>query len=154
VVEGGAGAGTSSADDETPAPRAVGDDEEKPMIDETRIRDWLAAYHHAWTTDDPEEVARLFTDDILFYNAPFMEPLTGVDRVTEYWLDEAESGIPWSFEYQVLAQEGDLFVVRAVTTYPEGTLGADAAEVFHNLWLVTLDDERASQFVEYYMLVP
>ena len=96
------------------------------MIDETRIRDWLAAYHHAWTTDDPQEVARLFTDDVLFYNAPFTEPLTGADRVVEYWLEEAESGIPWSFEYQVLAQEGDLFVVRAVTTYPEGTQGAEA----------------------------
>ena len=124
------------------------------MIDEIRIRDWLADYHHAWTTDDPAEVARLFTDDVLFYNAPFMEPLTGVDRVTEYWLDEAESGIPWSFEYQVLAQEGDLFVVRAVTTYPEGTQGAEAPEVFHNLWLVTLEGGRASEFVEYYMLVP
>ena len=78
-----------------------------------------------------------------------MEPLSGVDRVTDYWMDEAESGIPWSFEYQVLAQEGDLFVVRAVTTYPEGTQGAEAPEVFHNLWLVTLEDGRASEFVEY-----
>jgi ketosteroid isomerase-like protein len=124
------------------------------MIDETRIRDWLAAYHHAWTTDDPQEVARLFTDDVLYYNAPFTEPLAGSDLVVEYWLEEAESGIPWSFEYQVLAQEGDLFVVRAVTTYPEGTQGAETPEVFHNLWLVTLEGDRAAEFVEYFMLVP
>jgi hypothetical protein len=50
----------------------------------------------------------------------------------------------------VLAQEGDLFVVRAVITYPEGARDAEGPSTFHNLWLVTLDDDgRASEFVEY-----
>ena len=41
-----------------------------------------------------------------------------------------------------------------MTTYPEGTHGADEPEMFHNLWLVRLDaDGRASEFIEYYMLV-
>jgi hypothetical protein len=124
------------------------------MIDETRIRDWLAAYHHAWTTDGPGDVARLFTDDVRYYTAPYREPLNGIGAVTEFWVGEGESRVPWSFEYQVLAQEGDLFVVRALTTYPDGTRDAEAPEVFHNLWLVTLDGDRASDFVEYYMPVP
>ncbi len=124
------------------------------MIDEPRIRDWLAAYHHAWTTDDPKEIAALFTDDVRYFTAPYHDPLDGIEAVGGYWLGEEESDIPWSFEYQVLAQEGDLFVVRAVTTYPEGTQGAEAPEVFHNLWLVTLEGGRASEFVEYFMLVP
>ena len=54
----------------------------------------------------------------------------------------------------MLAQEGDLFVVRAVTTYPEGTSEAEVPETFHNLWLVRLDEDgRASEFIEYFMLV-
>ena len=74
--------------------------------------------------------------------------------MTAYWLGEQEGEIPWSFEYQVLAQEDDLFVVRAVTTSPEGTSEAEGPETFHNLWLVRLDaDGRASEFVEYFMLV-
>ena len=124
------------------------------MMDETRIRDWLAAYHHAWTTDAPGDVARLFTDDVRYSTAPYSPPLEGPDAVAEYWLGERESEIPWSFEYQVLAQEGELFVVRAVTTYPGGTRDADAPEVFHNLWLVTMDGDRVSEFVEYFMPVP
>jgi ketosteroid isomerase-like protein len=124
------------------------------MIEETRIRDWLAAYHHAWTTDDPGEIARLFTDDVRYFTAPYRPPLEGSDAVAEYWLGERESEVAWSFEYQVLAQEGDLFVLRAVTTYPGGTRSADAPEVFHNLWLVTMDGDRVSDFVEYYMPVP
>jgi hypothetical protein len=44
-------------------------------------------------------------------------------------------------------------VVRAVTTYPEGTRDADGSETFHNLWLVWLgQDGRATEFVEYYVL--
>jgi uncharacterized protein (TIGR02246 family) len=124
------------------------------MIDESRIRDWLAAYNDAWSSDDPEHVRLLFTDDALYYTAPYSEPLRGVDQVAEYWLGEREWDIPWAIEYQVLAQEGDLFVVRAVTTYPQGTRGAEGAEVFHNLWLVRLEGGRAREFVEYFMLAP
>jgi ketosteroid isomerase-like protein len=124
------------------------------MIDETRIRDWLKAYHHAWTTDDRAEIGRLFTGDVRYFTAPYRPPLEGADAVADYWLGERESEIPWSFEYQVLAQEGDLFVLRAVTTYPGGTRDAETPEVFHNLWLVTLDGDRASDFVEYFMPVP
>ena len=124
------------------------------MIDETRIRDWLAAYHHAWTTDDPDEVGRLFTGDVRYFTAPYREPLEGIEAVSSYWLGEQEGEIAWSFEYQVLAQEDDLFVVRAVTTYPEGTSEAEGPESFHNLWLVRLDEDgRASEFVEYFMPV-
>ena len=124
------------------------------MIDETRIRDWLAAYRRAWSTDDPAEVAGLFTADVRYFTAPYRPPLEGVPAVQDYWLGEKEGEIPWSFEYQVLAQEGDLYVVRAVTTYPEGTSEAEGPEAFHNLWLVRLDEDgRASEFVEYFMLV-
>jgi hypothetical protein len=124
------------------------------MIDEPRIRDWLDAYRRAWSSEDPGHIAALFTEDVRYYTAPYRPPLEGVGAVIEYWTGEHESEIPWSFEYQVLAQESDLFVVRAVTTYPEGTSDAEGREVFHNLWLVTLDvDGRASQFIEYFMLV-
>jgi ketosteroid isomerase-like protein len=136
-----------------PAPVA-GEGEEATMIDERRIRDWLAVYRHAWPTDDPTEIARLFSENVRYFTAPYRSPLEGAAAVAAYWPGEREAGIPWSFEYQVLAQEGDLFVVRAVITYPEGTRGAGGPETFHNLRLVRLEDGgRASEFVEYYMLV-
>lgn len=124
------------------------------MIDENPIREWLAAYRHAWSSDDPAEVAALFTGDVRYHTAPYHPPLAGIPAVRDYWIGEGEGEIPWSFEYQVLAQEGDLFVVRAVTTYPEGTSAAEGPETFYNLWLVRLDEDgRASEFVEYFMLV-
>jgi ketosteroid isomerase-like protein len=123
------------------------------MSDTERIEAWLADYSRAWKTDSREDVDRLFTDDVRYFTAPYREPLAGREAVAAYWLGERESGIPWTFEPEVVAQQGDLFVVRAVTRYPEGTSDAEGREVFHNLWLVTLaQDGRASEFVEYFML--
>jgi hypothetical protein len=123
------------------------------MIDTMRIGEWLDRYREAWRTDSPDDVAGLFTDDVRYFTAPYREPLEGLEAVIAYWIGERESGIPWTFESEVVAREGDLHVVRAVTRYPEGTRDADGEEVFHNLWLVTLsDDGRAREFVEYFML--
>jgi hypothetical protein len=127
------------------------------MIDTKPIDEWLARYRGAWTTDYAEEIAALFTPNARYFTAPYRAPLEGPEAVTAYWVTQEESGIPWTFDYEVVARQGlqqaDLYVVRAVTRYPEGTRGASGPEVFHNLWLVTLaDDGRASEFVEYFML--
>lgn len=123
-------------------------------MDTHLIDDWLERYRHAWTTDDRGEIEALFTADVRYSTAPYRPPLSGLDELAAYWLGEGESGIAWVFEHEALAQEGDLFVVRAVTTYPGGTRDADGPEVFHNLWLVTLGaDGRCREFVEYFMLV-
>ena len=123
------------------------------MIDTRQIDEWLALYRRAWTTDSPDEIARLFTEDVRYYSAPYREPMNGREEVIEFWHGQKESVIPWSFDPEVIARDGGLHVVRAVTRYPEGTLSADGPEVFHNLWLVTLaEDGRAREFVEYFML--
>lgn len=125
------------------------------MIDEDPIEDWLRRYREAWTSDAAEDIAGLFTRDVRYFTAPYCEPLRGVDDVAAYWVGERESGIPWTFTHEVLAQEGDLYVVRVVVRYPEGTADAHAPEEFHDLWLVRLDrDGRATEFVEYFMLAP
>jgi len=123
------------------------------MIDTADIDRWLERYQAAWHTDDRQEIAALFTDDVRYSSPPHRPPLEGVDAVVDSWLRLRESSIPWTFEPEVIAREGDLYVVRAVTRYPEGTLRAQGPEVYHNLWLVTLTgDGRAREFIEYYVL--
>ena len=123
------------------------------MIDTTDIDSWLKRYRAAWLSDDPAAIAALFTSDVRYFTAPFNEPLVGTEAVSAYWLEQGESRLPWTFDYEVVAREGDLHVVRAVTRYPNGTAGASGAEEFHNLWLVTLSgDGRVREFVEYFML--
>jgi SnoaL-like domain len=123
------------------------------MIERARIDEWLDRYRRAWTTDDKDDVARLFSDDVRYCTAPYRDPIVGRDAVVDWWLKLRESDIPWTFAPEVLAQEGELFVVRGVTTYPEGTEGAEGREVFHNLWLVTFGGgDRVGEFVEYWVL--
>jgi hypothetical protein len=138
------------------------------MLESTRIDAWLEGYRAAWASDDPQDVRSLFTEEVRYFTAPYDPPLEGVAQVIDYWLGEREAGIPWAFEYEVAAQgeaasrggtgsdNGDLYVVRAVVTYPEGTHdAAGRGEIFHDVWFVTLaGDGRASEFVEYWMLVP
>jgi hypothetical protein len=119
------------------------------------IDEWLGGYRAAWQTDAPGDIASLFTEGVRYYTAPYRDPLVGTEEVVAYWVGEAEAGIPWTFEYEVVAREGDRYVVRAVTRYPQGESSADSPlpREFHNLWLVTLtDDGRASEFVEFFML--
>ena len=124
------------------------------MIDRGPIDAWLAACRRAWTTDERDQVAALFTPDVRYFTAPDREPMEGVDAVLSWWLEMKESALPWTFAPEVIAQDGGLYVVKAVTHYPQGE-GEDrgTAETFSNLWLVTLAaDGRASEFVEYFML--
>lgn len=46
---------------------------------------WLAAYHQAWITRDPERVARLFTEDAAYHSHPFRPPYIGRSAIEEYW---------------------------------------------------------------------
>jgi ketosteroid isomerase-like protein len=123
------------------------------MIDEVRIDEWLELYQVAWRTDDPSHIARLFTDDARYYTEPFRDAHRGRDDIVAWWIGAGDSKVPWTFDYELIAQEGDLYVVRGVTRYPEGgSVERSAPEVYHNLWLVTLaPDGRASEFVEYWM---
>jgi hypothetical protein len=123
------------------------------MIERGPIEAWLASYRHAWSTDSANDVRALFTPDVRYYTAPHSEPIRGIDQVLAWWLGMKESTLPWTFQPEVLAQEGGLYVVRAVTDYPAGAAGWEAGKprTFYNLWLVTLaDDGRAAEFVEYY----
>ena len=123
------------------------------MIETTAIDRWLEKYLTAWDSDAPDHIAALFAPDAHYYTAPFRTPYAGIDEIVHFWVENGDSKIPWTFEYEVVAREGNLYVIRGVTTYPEGgDVGREKAEIYCNLWLVTLDgDGRATEFVEYWM---
>lgn len=123
------------------------------MIDTTTVDRWLDAYQAAWRTDTPADIVRLFAPDARYYTAPFRTPKTGVDEIVAWWVGQENASIPWTFTYDIVAREGDRYVVRGVTRYPEGFEPGDAEKVYDNIWLVRLDGEgRATEFIEYWML--
>ncbi len=104
--------------------------------------DWIEGYKKAWTSNAREDVAALFTDDATYRFAPNDTPRQGVDAIFAEWVDETA----YTFEYEVLSDDGSLAFVQGVTTYP-----APRAEVYDNLWVIRFaPDGRATDFTEWY----
>ena len=46
---------------------------------------WLDAYFAAWVSNDPVDVAALFTEDAVYAVGPFSEPWVGRDEIVARW---------------------------------------------------------------------
>ena len=116
------------------------------QLDEAAVRAWIDRYVVAWNSNDPDDIAGLFTDSSIYVTGPFDEPWRGREEIVRRWLDRKDIPGDTTFQYEVVAISGSFAVVRGVTTYrtPPATYG--------NLWLVRFEDEsRASAFEEWWM---
>jgi len=109
------------------------------MLDTTAIDTWLAGYLKAWGSDAPEDITAIFEPGARYYTTPYRPPHEGHEAIVSMWVGRKNTTIAWSFDYQVLAREGALHVIEGVTTYPDG-IDNPGAEIYDNLWLVTLAD--------------
>jgi uncharacterized protein (TIGR02246 family) len=117
------------------------------------IEGWLVAYRHAWGTDDPDDVAALFTEDATYSPWPFSKPWVGRDAIVAKWVERGDSKDPWSFDGEVLAVEGDTGVIKGLTTYPAHD--DEAEDAYSNIWVVRLaPDGRARSFAEWWVQRP
>lgn len=115
-------------------------------MDDTATSRWIERYLKAWKSSNTGEIGELFTEDARYYTAPYREPWRGRQTIVNGWLERRDEPGTWTFEYQVLAEQEDLGVVRGVTDYLEEKVR------YSNLWLVRLDsDGRCTEFVEYFM---
>lgn len=103
-------------------------------ITEQQVSDWVDGYVKAWRSTDPEDIAALFADDAESHEWPYETAWIGLKEIVSGWqAREAWQEGGWSFEWELLAINGDTFAVKGVGTYRE--LGR-----FDNLWVVTLDE--------------
>jgi hypothetical protein len=95
---------------------------------------WMAGYVHAWTTNEPADIATLFAPDAEQHEWPYETHWTGRDAIIAGWQERGpwQSG-GWTFDWSLLAISGDTFAIQGVGSYTE--LGR-----FQNLWTVTLDE--------------
>ena len=107
-------------------------------MDRSGVERWIEAYRQAWASDDPQEVAALFTEDAAYspYPWPRGENLwRGRDQIVGKWLSRGDSKIGWRFEHEILAVEGDTAVIEGWTSYDRGE-GEPWDEAYANIWVV------------------
>ena len=117
-------------------------------VDAPTLERWVEGYLAAWSSNDPQDIGRLFTDDARYNTAPHREPWKGRQGIVEGWIDRKDEPGEWDFRYEVLAIADDLGFVRGWTTYHTDE------DDYSNLWVIRLDDAgRCSEFTEWWMVI-
>ena len=107
------------------------------------VERWLADYVKAWKSNYPQDIAKLFTEDAFYSTGPFDEPWIGQQAIIDGWVAIGDQPSDWTFEYEVIAADGDLGVMKGTTVY-KGNVGT-----FSNVWLIRLAaDGRCKDFRE------
>jgi hypothetical protein len=71
---------------------------------------WLERYFQAWVSNQPADVAALFTEDADYWVGPFAEPRTGRDAIVEWWVSGVQMDVRYA--YEPLAVNGDTGVAH------------------------------------------
>jgi len=94
------------------------------------ITAWVDRYVAAWRTNDPVDIAGLFTEDGEYHEGPYETDWVGRDEIVDGWRSRwhwQKGG--WSFEWNLVSIEGSTAVVTGVGRYTQ--LGN-----FDNHWTV------------------
>ncbi|WP_084964427.1 YybH family protein [Thermoactinospora rubra] len=111
------------------------------------LKAWIDGYVRAWNSNDPDDIASLFTDDARYHTEPFSAPWEGREEIVANWLARADQPGEANFEWRTVAVDGDVGVVQGTTRYPDQT--------FSNLWVIRFSpDGRCREFTEWWMEQP
>ena len=68
------------------------------------------------------------------------------EEIVKAWADAGDKPEDWTFEWNLLGQDGDTAFVQGLTTYLNGD------PTYDNLWVIRFaGDGRAREFTEWYM---
>lgn len=113
---------------------------------------FVERYLAAWMSNSPEDIARAFTDDVVYRGFPAdPDPAIGLEQLVAKWTSWADEPGAWSFDYTVFLEDDQGAVIQAVTTYPAG----EKSGVYDNVWLLRFGpDGRVSEFTDYWVQRP
>ncbi len=123
------------------------------MITQAQVQIWLDAYGKAWIEGDPDKLVTLFTDDALYQETPFDEPMVGKEAIRAYWQEgAADAQEDVSFSSKVWALD-DMYAVAhwqaRFTRIPSGTR-VDLDGTFKLLFSITLDGLKCRELREWW----
>ncbi len=107
---------------------------------------WVQRYVKAWNSNDPNDIADLFTPHARYFPEPFAAPWLGVMEIIERWLERKDDPGDTTFEFEVIAATQEVGIIRGQTHY------RSTGVRYWNLWEVRLGHGgRCREFVEWWM---
>lgn len=131
-------------------------------MDREAAQDWLDRYVLAWLSYDADDIAALFSDDVVYRYHPSDEPTVGRAAVVASWLGEGSSDEAstrddpgtYGAEYVPVAVDGDTVVATGTTRYREQPEGP-VVRTYDNCFVIRFDAAGlCREFTEYYVRRP
>lgn len=130
-------------------------------MERAEVSRWLEAYVAAWKSYERDEIAALFSDDVVCRYHPWDEPIHGREAVVSSWLGEGayeawdrDDEGTYDGSYRPFAIEGDVVVAVGTSTYTERP-GGPVCAVYDNCFLLRFDPEgRCRELTELFMKRP
>jgi hypothetical protein len=131
-------------------------------VDRADAQAWLDKYVAAWLCYDANDIAALFTEDIVYRYHPYDDPIVGRESVVASWLGEDSSDgastrdAPGTYQahYEPVAVDDDVVVATGTSSYRERPDGP-IIRLYHNCFVMRFDTEgRCREFTEYYVKRP
>lgn len=114
------------------------------------LASWIDGYVRAWNTNDPDDIAALFTADAEYRTEPYAAPVRGRDAIVAFWLANSDEPGRTTFRWAPLVVTSEVAVVEGTTDYRD-----DPPRTYSNLWVIHLDGtRRCTSFTEWWMLHP
>jgi hypothetical protein len=100
-------------------------------ISATDVTAWVTRYLDAWRSNDPDDIAGLFTADGEYHESPYDTHWIGRDAIVEGWRSRwnwQQGG--WMFDWHLVSLDAATATITGIGRYTE--LGE-----FDNRWTVT-----------------
>ncbi len=111
-----------------------------------RLESWMDRYVAAWTSNNPDQISALFTEDAVYDPQTADGEIHGIEQIIDWWLDIDDRPDNWDFEWLPLVESDDLAVVVGNTKY------LDPEANYRNLFVIRFDDSGLCRdFTEWYI---
>lgn len=97
-------------------------------VSETAFAAWLDRYKQAWEERDAQSAGALFTEDAIYHEMPFDEPMEGRAAIENYWATVTAGQSDILFTYEVFSCEGNQCTAHWHAAFT-GVPGGEAIEL-------------------------
>ncbi|WP_159587781.1 nuclear transport factor 2 family protein [Chelativorans xinjiangense] len=87
-----------------------------------QLEQWLAGYKHSWEKQDVDAFVSLYTDDAVYVDRPFSEPVQARD-FHRFWTELATRQAQNHIEFEVLGVNGPVGIAHFRANYYRTTTG-------------------------------